>query len=101
MSIVKAIELTITENMPHVSTATAKAIAEIVANPETINTYRLCEQASVKLFTFPCGCETMKYMEKHDCTAGHSCKACRGKVVRKHCGTHKGLPVGDPTFSWL
>jgi hypothetical protein len=41
MSKVKAIELTITENMPHVSAATAKAIAEIVVNPETINAYRL------------------------------------------------------------
>ena len=41
MSKVKAIELTITENMPHVSAATAKVIAEIVVNPETINTYRL------------------------------------------------------------
>ncbi len=40
MSKVKAIELTITENMPHVSAAIAKAIAEIVVNPETINTYR-------------------------------------------------------------
>ncbi len=20
---------------------------------------------------------------------------------RRHCGTHKGLPVGNPTFSWL
>jgi predicted SprT family Zn-dependent metalloprotease len=59
------------------------------------------EQASVKLFTFACGCETLKCMEKHDCTAGHSCKACRGKIFRKHCGTHKGLPAGDPAFSWL
>jgi len=59
------------------------------------------EQASVKLFTFPCGCETMKCMEKNDCTAGHSCKVCRGKIVRKHCGTHKGLPTGYPTFTWL
>jgi hypothetical protein len=41
MSKVKAIELTITENMPHVSAATAKAIAEIVVDIETINSYRL------------------------------------------------------------
>jgi hypothetical protein len=41
MSKVKAIELTITENVPCISAATAKAIAEIVVNPETINTYRL------------------------------------------------------------
>jgi hypothetical protein len=41
MSKVKAIELTITENMPHVSAATAKAIAEIVVDPEIIKTYRL------------------------------------------------------------
>lgn len=41
MSKVEAIELTITENMPQVSAAIAKAIAEIVANPDTINAYRL------------------------------------------------------------
>jgi hypothetical protein len=59
------------------------------------------EQASIKLFTFQCGCETVKCMEKQDCSAGHSCKVCRSKIFRKHCGTHKGLPTGDPTFSWL
>jgi len=41
MSKVEAIELTIKETMPHVSAATAKAIAEIVVDTETINCYRL------------------------------------------------------------
>lgn len=41
MSKVEAIESTIKENMPHVSAATAKAIAEIVVDMETINLYRL------------------------------------------------------------
>jgi hypothetical protein len=41
MSKVQAIALTITENMPHVSAATAKAIAEIVVDTEAINFYRL------------------------------------------------------------
>jgi len=41
MSKVEAIELTIKENMPHVSVATARAIAEIIVDIETINCYRL------------------------------------------------------------
>ena len=58
------------------------------------------EEASVKIYTYQCGCEVVRCLEKQDCTAKHKCEKCRSKIFRKHCGTHQGLPAGVHSFSW-
>lgn len=48
--------------------------------------------ASLKVISFPCGCETARCFQRGDCTAKHDCKVCPDKVLVRHCGTHKGTP---------
>lgn len=76
-------------------------VSTLQSNSEKVLPFIPFEEASVKLYTYACGCEAMRCLEKGDCTAHHSCKQCCGKTVFAHCGNHKGFPTGDHKFSWL
>lgn len=68
-----------------------------VIRPKTISE----KEASVRILTYKCGCETMKCLAKADCAVGHNCDVCRSKVFKKHCHTHKGRPTGYPSIMFL
>ena len=50
------------------------------------------KEASIKIFSFPCGCESIRCFQKHDCTAPWACNRCPDRTHFSHCGTHQGTP---------